>query len=48
MENKIYGNFDDTHREYVITDPKGQLIKQTGHLLEQGGYKIIVFNTIEL
>ena len=22
MENKIYGNFDDTHREYVITDPK--------------------------
>ena len=33
---------------YVITDPKGQLIKQTGHLLEQGGYRIVVFNTIDL
>ena len=22
MENKIYGHFDDAHREYVITDPK--------------------------
>ncbi len=31
---------------YVVTDPKGQLVLETGRLLERAGYKISVLNTI--
>lgn len=32
---------------YVITDPKGLLPGETGHLFEDHGYKIKLFNTID-
>ncbi len=34
------------HSSYVITDPKGSLIVETGKMLERHGYKIKTFNTI--
>ena len=34
------------HSSYVVTDPKGQLVLETGRLLELAGYKISVLNTI--
>ena len=34
------------HSSYVVTDPKGQLVLETGRLLERAGYKISVLNTI--
>ena len=34
------------HSSYVITDPKGQLVLETGRLLERAGYEIRVLNTI--
>ena len=34
------------HSSYVVTDPKGSIVCEVGHLLEQGGYRIKIFNTI--
>ena len=34
------------HSSYVVTDPKGTLLSETGNLLLRGGYKIKVLNTI--
>lgn len=34
------------HSSYVITDPKGSLIYETGMALYQSGYRIKVFNVI--
>ena len=34
------------HSSYVITDPKGTLISQTGRMFLKAGYKIKVLNTI--
>ena len=34
------------HSSYVVTDPKGQLVLETGRLLERAGYEIRVLNTI--
>lgn len=31
---------------FVVTDPKGSLVCETGKLLERNGYKIKIFNTI--
>lgn len=33
---------------YVLTDPKGTTIFETGHLFEQAGYDIKSFNTIDM
>lgn len=41
-------NIMQKHTSYVITDPKGSLIKETGKLLEEDGYKIKVFNLIHM
>lgn len=32
---------------YIVTDPKGQLIIETGEMFRRAGYKIKVFNTID-
>jgi len=32
---------------FVVTDPKGQLISETGKLLQRNGYRIRVLNTID-
>ena len=34
------------HSSYVVTDPKGQLVLETGRLLERAGFEIRVLNTI--
>ena len=34
------------HSSYVVTDPKGELLLSCGKLLQRGGYKIKVLNTI--
>lgn len=31
---------------YIVTDPKGELLRSTGHLLEQQGYDVRVFDLI--
>lgn len=33
---------------FVVTDPKGELLRSTGHLLEKEGYVIKVFNLMEM
>ncbi len=33
---------------YVITDPKGEILQTTGKMLEAAGYKVRVFNLIEM
>jgi type IV secretion system protein VirD4 len=35
------------HSSYVVVDPKGGILEQTGHLLETEKYKIKVFNSID-
>lgn len=32
---------------YIVTDPKGQLIKETGRMFLRAGYRIKIFDTIE-
>lgn len=39
-------NLMQCHSSYVVTDPKGDLICQTGSLLKRKGYRIKVLNTI--
>ena len=33
---------------YVVTDPKCEILQATGKMLEQAGYRVVVFNTIEM
>lgn len=40
-------NIMQAHTSYVCTDPKGELLRSTGKLLEDEGYVIRVFNLIE-
>ena len=42
----IKPNLLQMHSSYVITDPKGQLIGETGNALRRNGYDIKVLNTI--
>ena len=35
------------HSSYIITDPKGTLLPETGYLFEKNNYEIVVFNTID-
>lgn len=39
-------NIMQMHSSYVITDPKGTVIVECGKLLQRGGYRIKVLNTI--
>ena len=34
------------HSSYVVTDPKGTVLIECGKLLQRGGYRIKVLNTI--
>lgn len=43
----IKPNIMQMHSSYVITDPKGTLLLECGKMLEENGYKIKVFNTID-
>ena len=42
----IKPNLLQMHSSYVVTDPKGLLLPETGMALYKNGYKIKVFNTI--
>ncbi|MCR5431369.1 MAG: type IV secretory system conjugative DNA transfer family protein [Lachnospiraceae bacterium] len=42
----IKPNLLQMHSSYVVTDPKGELIADTGRALYKNGYEIKVFNTI--
>ena len=43
----IKPNIMQLHSSYVITDPKGSLIHETGKMLMDNGYKIKVFDLID-
>jgi type IV secretion system protein VirD4 len=40
-------NLMQMHSSYVITDPKGTVLIETGRMLKRGGYEIKVLNTID-
>lgn len=42
----IKPNIMNLHSSFVITDPKGTLVLETGKLLWENGYRIRIFNTI--
>ena len=39
-------NLMQMHSSYCVTDPKGQILIETGQLLKRGGYEIKILNTI--
>ncbi|MBP1926712.1 type IV secretion system protein VirD4 [Sedimentibacter acidaminivorans] len=41
-------NIMQANTSYVITDPKGEILRETGALLHQQGYKIKAFNLIDM
>ena len=41
-------NMMQANTSYVCTDPKGELLRSTGKMLEKYGYKIKVFNLIDM
>ena len=41
-------NIMQLNTSYVITDPKGEILQSTGTMLIEAGYKVRVFNTIEM
>ena len=41
-------NIMQLNTSYVITDPKGELLRSCGRLLEKAGYEIRVFNLIDM
>lgn len=44
---EIKPNILQANASFVITDPKGELLKSTGDFLKQQGYKIKLFNLID-
>lgn len=45
--NYVKPNILQLNASYFITDPKGTLLPETGHLFEQNDYDIRAFNTID-
>lgn len=41
-------NLMQCHSSYVVTDPKGTLLPETGNLFKKKGYRIKVFDTIDM
>lgn len=41
-------NLMQLNTSYVVTDPKGEILAATGKMLEKAGYKVRVFNTINM
>lgn len=41
-------NIMQLNTSYVVTDPKGEIVATTGKMLEKAGYKVRVFNTINM
>lgn len=40
-------NIMQMHSSYVVTDPKGTLVLETGKMLEENGYVVKIFNTVD-
>lgn len=49
-KTRFYGkpNICQVNTSLVITDPKGEILQSTGKLLSEAGYKVIVFNLINM
>ncbi|MCL2591952.1 MAG: type IV secretory system conjugative DNA transfer family protein [Defluviitaleaceae bacterium] len=45
--NIIKPNIMQMHSNYIVTDPKGLIARQLGHMLEKNGYNILIFNLVE-
>lgn len=41
-------NLLQMNTSYVVTDPKGEILQKTGNVLKQAGYKVRVFNLIQM
>lgn len=41
-------NIMQMNTNYVITDPKGEILRSTGKMLEENGYDVKVFNLIDM
>ena len=41
-------NICQLNTSYVVTDPKGEILADTGKMLIEAGYKVRVFNTIQM
>lgn len=41
-------NIMQLNTSYVITDPKGEILRSTGKMLQNSGYKLKVFNLIQM
>lgn len=41
-------NIMQLNTSYVVTDPKGEILQSTGKMLQEAGYKLRVFNLIEM
>lgn len=39
-------NIMQMHSSYVVTDPKGTIVLDCGHMLQKNGYRIKIFNTV--
>lgn len=46
--NYVKPNIMQLHSSYVITDPKGELLRDCGKLLAENGYKVKIFNLIHM
>ena len=44
----VMPNLLNANTSFVVLDPKGELLRYTGHLLEERGYKIKVFDLIHM
>ena len=42
----VKANLLQAHSSYILTDPKGDLVTQTGSFLKRKGYRIKILNTI--
>ena len=42
----VKANLLQAHSSYILTDPKGDLVSQTGAFLQRKGYRIKILNTI--
>ncbi len=41
-------NILQMNTSYVVTDPKGEILRDTGHMLEKNGYKVKVLDLIDI
>ena len=41
-------NVMQCNTSYVVLDPKGEIVRDTGHLLEQNGYEVRVLDLINM